>query len=179
MTQSGGMDDTQIALVMQHRVADASYAAYTRWLGRLKERLRSQPGFVGDEVVAPAPPAQLDWITVARFADAQAARQWLESPERAAALAEIRQPHLLADEEVHLMEDRGPRRQSSASAFFAYDVSPDKEQAFQAWQQTIHAAEIRQPGFLRRKIEPPVPGAGDEWIIVLTFDTDANLSHWL
>ncbi len=179
MAQSEGMDDTPIALVMQHRVADAGYAAYTRWLARLKERLRSQPGFVGDEVIAPAPPAQLDWIMVARFANAQTARRWLESPERAAALAEIRRPYLLADEEVHLMEDRGPRRQSSASAFFAYDVSPEKQEAFQEWQKAIHAEEIRQPGFLRRKIEPPVPGAGDEWIIVLTFDNDANLSRWL
>ena len=35
MAQSDGMDDTPIALVTQHRVADASYAAYTRWLARL------------------------------------------------------------------------------------------------------------------------------------------------
>lgn len=179
MAQSEGMDDTPIALVTQHRVADASYAAYTRWLARLRERLRSQPGFLADEVIAPAPPAQLDWITVARFADAPAARRWLESPERAAALAEIRRPHLLADEEVHLMEDRGPRPQSSASAFIAYDIPPEKQAAFQVWQKAIHEAEIRQPGFLRRKIEPPMPGAGNEWIIVLTFDNDANLSRWL
>ena len=122
---------------------------------------------------------QLDWIIVARFANAQAARQWLESPERAAALAEIQQPYLLADEKVHLMEDRGPRPQSSASAFIAYDISPEKEEAFQEWQKAIHAEEIRQPGFLRRKIEPPLPGAGNEWIIVLTFDNEANLSQWL
>jgi uncharacterized protein len=179
MAQSEGTDDTPIALVTQHRVADASYAAYTRWLARLTERLRRQPGFVAVEVIAPAPPAQLDWITVARFANAQAARRWLESPDRAAALADIRQPHLLADEEVHVMEDRGPRPRSSASAFFAYNVPSEKQEAFQAWQKAIHAAEIRQPGFLRRKIEPPVPGAGDEWIIVLTFDDDANLSRWL
>lgn len=77
------------------------------------------------------------------------------------------------------MEDRGPRQQSSASAFFAYDVPAGKEAAFQAWQKVIQAEEVRQPGFLRRKIEPPLSGAGDEWIIVLTFDTDANLSRWL
>ena len=179
MAQSEGTNDTPVALVTQHRVAEASYAAYTRWLARLTERLRRQPGFVADEVVPPAPPEQLDWITVARFADAQAAHRWLESPERRAALAEIRQAHLLADEEVHLMGDRGPRSQSGASAFIAYDIPPEKKAAFQAWQETIHALEIRQPGFLRRKIEPPLPGAGDEWIIVLTFDTDANLSRWL
>ena len=35
MAQSDATDDTPIALVTQHRVADASYAAYTRWLARL------------------------------------------------------------------------------------------------------------------------------------------------
>jgi antibiotic biosynthesis monooxygenase (ABM) superfamily enzyme len=77
MAQSDRMDDTPIALVTQHRVAEASYAAYTRWLARLTERLRRQPGFVADEIIAPSPPVQLDWIIVARFANAQAARQWL------------------------------------------------------------------------------------------------------
>ena len=179
MAQSEGTLDTPIALVTQHRVADARYADYTRWLARLTERLRSQPGYVADEVIPPAPPAQTEWITVARFANAQAAHQWLESPERAGALADIRRPLLLADEEVHLMEDRGPRPQSGASAFIAYDIPPEKKEAFQEWQETIHAEEIRQPGFLRRRIEPPMPGAGDEWIIVLTFDNDGNLSRWL
>lgn len=179
MAQSDRMGDTPVAVVTQHRVADASYAAYTRWLAQLTERLRSQPGFVAHEIIAPTPPVQLDWIMVARFANAQTARQWLESPERVARLAEIQRPYLLADEEVHLMEDRGPRPQTSASAFIAYDVPPEKEEAFQKWQETIHAEEVRQPGFLRRKIEPPVAGAGNEWIIVLTFDNEDNLSHWL
>ena len=179
MAQPEGKNATPIALVTQHRVADARDADYTRWLAGLRERLRRQPGFVADEVVPPAPPAQLDWIMIARCADTTAARQWLESPDRAAALADIRQPCLLADEEVHLMQDKGPRPQASASAFIAYDIPAEKTAAFRAWQETIHAVEIRQPGFLRRKIEPPLPGAGDEWIIVLTFDTDANLSAWL
>lgn len=179
MAQSDRMDGTPVALVTQHRVADASYAAYTHWLVRLRERLRTQPGFVADEIIAPAPPVQLEWIIVARFANAQTARQWLESPERAAGLAEIQRSYLLADEEVHLMEDKGPRPQTSASAFIAYDIPSEKEEAFRNWQETIHAEEIRQPGFLRRKIEPPVAGAGNEWIIVLTFDNEANLSHWL
>ena len=179
MTGSGQAADGPVAVIAQHRVADAGYAAYTRWLARQVERLRSQPGFVAHQVIPPAPPEQLDWILVARFADAAAARRWLESPERAAALAEIRREHLLADEEVHLMEDKDPPPRSGTSAFFAYAVPAKAEQAFLAWQTGIHAEEVRQPGFLRRKIEPPVPGVRGEWIIVLTFDTDANLSRWL
>ncbi|WP_421999352.1 antibiotic biosynthesis monooxygenase [Reyranella sp.] len=178
MAQPETMNDTPVALVVQHRVAESGYADYTRWLAGLKERLRRQPGFVAEEVIPPVPPAQPEWILVARFANARAAHDWLDSPDRAAALAEIRRKHLVADEEVHVMTDRSPARQGGASAFLAYTVPTGKEAAFQAWQEAIHAEEIRQPGYLRRKIEPPAPG-GNEWIIVLTFDTDANLSAWL
>ena len=179
MTGSGEAADEPVALIAQHRVVDAGYAAYTRWLARLVEELRSQPGYLAHEVVPPAPPEQLDWITVTHFADVRAAHRWLESPARAAALADIRGQHLLAGEEVHLMEDKGPPPHGGTSAFFAYDVPAKDEAAFLDWQAAIHAEEVRQPGFLRRKIERPVPGVRDEWIIVLTFDTDATLSRWL
>lgn len=168
-----------VALIAQHRVADAHYAAYCRWIAGLVERLRRRPGFVSHEVAPPAPPEQLDWIMVARFADAAAARGWLDSPERAAALGEARRDHLFADEDVHLMEDKDPRPQGGASAFIAYDVPPEKEAAFLAWQQRIYAVEVQHPGFVRHKIERPVPGVRDEWIIVFTFDSDASLTRWL
>lgn len=168
-----------VALIAQHRVAEEHYAAYCRWIAGIVEQLRGRPGFVAHDVVPPAPPEQLDWIMIARFADAAAARGWLDSPERTAALAVARRDHLLADEEVHLMEDKDPRPHGGATAFIAYDVPPEKEAAFLVWQKAIYAVEVRHPGFVRHKIERPVPGVRDEWIIVFTFDSDASLTRWL
>lgn len=179
MAPSQGPADEPVALITQYRVRDAFYAGFTHWLARQAERLRRQPGFIAHEVIPPAPPEQFHWITVARFADAQAARAWLEDPERTAALAEIRAEHLLEEEQTQLLEDKGPRSPNGTSAFIAYNVPPAQADAFLAWQTAIQEQEARQPGFLRHKTERPVPGVRDEWIIILTFDSEANLSRWL
>lgn len=167
-----------VALVARRRVAEASYAAYARWQARVMEQLHAWPGFVAHELIPPAPPAQMDWTIIQRFSSAGAAQSWLTSPTRARLLEEIR-PHLLEEEEVHLLADAGPQPQAGASAFIAYKVAPEDEAAFLAWQRSIYAAEARAPGFMRHKLERPVAGLRDEWIIILTFDTDANLTQWL
>lgn len=169
---------TPVALVVQRRVADESYAAYARWQARVVERLRTWPGFLAHELIPPAPPEQMDWTIVQRFSDGDAARSWLNSPERAELVADIR-PHLLAEEEVHLLADAGPRPQSGATAFISYKVAPGAEVDFLAWQRTIYEAEARAPGFLRHKLERPVEGVREDWIIIITFDTGANLTRWL
>lgn len=178
------MDETRpeagmpVALVVQRRVAEDSYATYARWQARVVERLRARPGFLAHELIPPAPPEQMDWTIVQRFSGAEAAQAWLHSAERADLLAEIR-PHLLCEEEVHLLADAGPRPQSGATAFISYKVAPGAEADFLAWQRSIYEAEARAPGFLRHKLERPVEGVRKDWIIVITFDTGDNLTRWL
>ena len=167
-----------VALVVQRRVAEPSYATYAHWQARAVARLQGWPGFVGHELIPPSPPDNLDWSVIQRFSSANAARTWLHSPDRAALMEEIR-PHLLAEEEVHLLPDSGPRPQSGATAFISYQVAPEDEADFLTWQQTIYQTEARAPGFLRHKLERPVPGVRDDWIIILTFDTAENLNRWL
>jgi antibiotic biosynthesis monooxygenase (ABM) superfamily enzyme len=58
-------------------------------------------------------------------------------------------------------------------------VPPDEEKAFLKWQGRIQAAEARFPGFVRHKIERPLTGVHDDWLIVLTFDSEANMTAWL
>ncbi|MEW6257711.1 MAG: antibiotic biosynthesis monooxygenase [Pseudomonadota bacterium] len=171
--------ETAVALMTQYQVVEAHYAAFTHWLAGHAEQLRRQPGFLTQEVVPPLPPAQTHWITIARFATADAALQWRQAPERARAIEEIRGTLLLHEEEVHVLEDKEPPAHGGASAFIAYDVARGQEDAFLAWQTAIHAEEQRHAGFVRHKIERPIPGIRDEWIIILTFNTQANLSRWL
>lgn len=167
-----------VALVVQRRVAEPSYATYAHWQARAVARLQGWPGFVGHELIPPSPPDNMDWSIIQRFSSADAARAWLTSPDRAGLMEEIR-PHLLAEEEVHLLPDSGPRPQSGATAFISYQVAPEDEAEFLNWQQTIYQTETRAPGFLRHKMERPVPGVRDDWIIILTFDTAENLTRWL
>ena len=167
-----------VALVVQRRIADAGYARYAHWLGKVAERLASWPGFEGQEVIPPTPPAQVDWVAVQRFANAAAARAWLQSGECAALVAEVRDL-FVGQEDVHLLTDAGPRREATASLVISFNVAPEHETDFLAWQREIQAVEADVKGFLRHKIERPVPGVHDEWIIILSFDSDANLTAWL
>ena len=65
------------------------------------------------------------------------------------------------------------------SAVISFKVPDGLEDAFLKWQQRIQAAEAEFRGFLRHKIERPIPGLHDEWIVILSFDSDANLNAWL
>lgn len=179
MKEAGGGPTRPVALMTQYRVVEAHYAAFIHWLAAHAADLRRQPGFLAHEVVPPQPPAQLHWITIARFDSAEAALAWLHGPERAQAMDDIRIRFLEGDAEAHLLEDLEPPSPSGASAFIAYDVAHGQEEAFVDWQAAIQAEEQRHPGFVRHKIERPIAGVREEWIIILTFDTETNLSRWL
>lgn len=167
-----------VALVEHRRISDEGFGAFSTWQARVVERLRSWPGFLGQEVVPPAPPAHVDWTIVHRFASTEAARAWLASEERARLLDEIGR-YFVGQEDVHLLPDAGSRPQISASAMISFVVSPGEEAAFIKWQDRLQAAEAKFPGFRRHRLERPVPGVHDDWLIVLNFDTEANLTAWL
>jgi antibiotic biosynthesis monooxygenase (ABM) superfamily enzyme len=48
-----------------------------------------------------------------------------------------------------------------------------------AWQKRISDAESAFRGFRGHRVQRPVAGVQDEWIVILTFDTDENLSAWI
>ena len=58
-------------------------------------------------------------------------------------------------------------------------IKPGQEAAYRQWEQRIAAAQARAPGFQGYRLEPPIPGVQDHWVVILRFDTDANLQAWL
>ncbi|MCX5516719.1 antibiotic biosynthesis monooxygenase [Kaistia algarum] len=178
MSLKSQVPDQPVALVIQQRIADEGYAAFTHWTGGVAEALKLWPGFLGLEVVAPRPPAQLDWVQIIEFATPAAARGWLHSDVRARLVEDI-QRFAAGPEDVHLLPEAGGHRAEAVSAVISFNVPPDEEVEFLAWQASIQAAEAEFRGFLRHKIERPIPGLHDDWVIVLSFDTDANLSAWM
>ncbi|MBS0549052.1 MAG: antibiotic biosynthesis monooxygenase [Proteobacteria bacterium] len=167
-----------IALVVQRRVRDGGTTAFALWEERVASRLRTWPGFVSQESVPPSPPVNVDWTIVQHFTDAQSARGWLQSPDRAALVEEVRDL-LVGQEEVHLLPERGARPARMASALITYEVPEGEEAEFLKWQRRIQVAQTRSQGFVRHKIERPVPGVHDDWLIVLSFDTEEHLQAWL
>jgi antibiotic biosynthesis monooxygenase (ABM) superfamily enzyme len=170
--------DAPVALVIQRRVADEGFALFSRWNGKVGERLKSWPGYLGQEVVPPQPPAQSDWIVIQRFANPDAAHAWLRSDEHAELVAEMRR-HFIGTEDIHILPDTTVRSEAAVSAVISFKVPAGLEADFLAWQQRMQTAEAEFKGFLRHKVERPIPGLHDDWLIILSFDNDANLTAWL
>jgi uncharacterized protein len=170
--------DGPVALVIQRRVADEGFAPFSRWNGKVSERLKSWPGYLGQEVVPPQPPAQSDWIVIQRFASPDAAHAWQRSDEHAELVAEMRR-HFIGPEDIHILPDTTVHNEAVVSAVISFKVPVGLEADFLAWQQRMQTAEAEFKGFLRHKVERPIPGLHDDWLIILSFDNDANLTAWL
>ncbi|WP_363350087.1 antibiotic biosynthesis monooxygenase [Methylocystis echinoides] len=170
--------DGPVALVIQQRIADADSETYAMLLSRIATRLRNWPGFTRQEVVAPNPPTQVDWIEIEYFSSAESARLWLQSGERAILLADARQ-YVVGQEDLQLLSDTSRGQARVASVMISHRVEPEDEGVFLSWQHDIQAAEARFKGFLRHKIERPLPGVQSSWVTIVAFDCDANLENWL
>jgi antibiotic biosynthesis monooxygenase (ABM) superfamily enzyme len=164
-------------LVTQTRVRAESSDAFERWVRRMSAAVAGFPGYLGDDIIAPSPPIQVDWVMVQRFASVGTARAWLQSNERQALLAEA-QPLLAGPLELHLFTGQTPRV-AAVSAIITTRVKPGKLDAFLGWQRQISVLQAKYEGFQGYKLEPPIAGVQDEWTIVLRFDSDAHIDAWL
>lgn len=167
-----------VALVVHRRLAASSHDAYEAWQRRVGDRLARWPGFLDRTVIRPDPPVQVDWVIVQHFRDVGSARGWLQSSDRAELAAEI-QDHFIGNDEVHLVTEDAKHREEAVSVLISSRVDPSLETEFLAWQRSISAAESRFDGFVGHKVERPVPGVKDEWVVILSFDTDRHLDAWL
>ena len=58
-------------------------------------------------------------------------------------------------------------------------VAPGAADAFRALHDDILVELATSPGFLRADLFEPVEGVQEDTVVVLAFDTRANLDHWL
>lgn len=168
-----------VSLVTQTRVRPEAADAFGRWQEGVNAVVARFPGYVDHEVMPPRPPVQVDWVIVQRFAEAAAARAWLGSEERRRLLAEA-EPWLVGQDDVHLIADGGPGSGGApVAAMISTVVRPGQEAAFRTWQGKIAASQARFAGFQGYKLEPPVAGVQEDWVVLLRFDSEPHLAAWL
>ena len=167
-----------VALVVNRRIAAADDEAYAQWQRRLGEVVERQPGFIRREIIPPNPPVQDDWVVVQHFRDVASARAWLQSDARRELLAQI-SPIFIGNDEVHLVTEENRHPAQAASALISTRVAPEQESEFLAWQREICATEARFDGFLGHKVERPIRGVQEDWVVILSFDTEQHLDAWL
>jgi antibiotic biosynthesis monooxygenase (ABM) superfamily enzyme len=78
------------------------------------------------------------------------------------------------------VHDGGPGAQPApVSAVISTRIRPGQEAAYRRWQQRIAAAQAKAPGFQGYRLEQPIPGLQDDWVVILRFDSDTSLQQWL
>ncbi|NQX34373.1 antibiotic biosynthesis monooxygenase [Herbiconiux sp. VKM Ac-2851] len=170
--------DGTVTLVVHRRLAEKDYPAYEAWQKKVAESVSRWPGFLERELIRPNPPLQVDWVTVQHFRDAGSARGWLQSAERKNLVDEIGD-RFIGNDDVHLFTEEAKHPSEAASVLISSRVAPEDEARFLEWQREISAIESRFEGFLGHKVERPVAGVQDDWVVVLSFDSEPHLNAWL
>lgn len=168
-----------VTIVTQTRVQPGFDDAFAVWQEQTSAMIAALPGFLGQTVMRPSPPAQVDWVILQRFATSAAAIGWLNSPERMARINGA-QSMLVGRDDVHVVPDGSSGvLPAPVSAVISTRIKPGQEAAYRAWEQRIAAAQCKAPGFQGYRFEPPVPGVQDDWLSILRFDSEAHLDAWL
>jgi antibiotic biosynthesis monooxygenase (ABM) superfamily enzyme len=168
-----------VTAVTQTRARDGMAEEFAGWQSTISGAAAELPGFVEQSVMPPSPPVQVDWVIEQRFVSAEAASGWLRSDRRTRLLDSV-QPMLVGADDVHVVRDQAAGvRPTPVSAVISTRVKPGQEAAYRAWEQRVAATQTRFAGFRGCRFEPPIPGAQDDWLAILSFDTECDLHAWL
>jgi antibiotic biosynthesis monooxygenase (ABM) superfamily enzyme len=174
--------DSQTATVVTHtRVRPGHDREFEAWQARMNDAVSSFDGFVSKEILPPAPPDQLDWVIVQRFERPGQLKAWLESPQRAKMLAQIRAA-LEGEDAVNVFvghEAEAGRAQGPVTAVIMTNVTPGQEKEFERWHARVKERQSTYPGFLGCEVQPPIGMFQQEWVTLLRFDSKEHLDNWL
>lgn len=168
-----------VSIVTQTCVRPERADDFARWQGETSSLIQGFPGFIEQRLLPPAPPLQVDWVILQRFASLPDAQRWLASAERQKRI-EGAAPMLIGRDDVHIVQDAaGGIKPAPVSAVISTRVLPGKEAEYRVWERKIAAAQSKARGLQGYRFEPPVPGVQEDFVAILRFDTEANLKAWL
>jgi antibiotic biosynthesis monooxygenase (ABM) superfamily enzyme len=93
-------DDAQAVAVIRSSVAPGAQARFRAWHERMETAQQAAPGYVGCTLQEPVAGADPDWVTILAFDSREHLGAWLDSPRRAALIAQA--GDLMRDTDVRL-----------------------------------------------------------------------------
>ena len=178
----GDASDRQTATVVTNtRVRDGHHKEFEAWQAGMNDVISRFDGFVSREVLPPTPPDQLDWVIIQRFERPEQLKAWLESPQRAQMLAQIK-PALEGEDAVNVFvgrEAEADGSQGPVTAMIMTNVTPGHEKEFERWHARVKERQSKYPGFLGCEVQPPTGMFQQEWVTLLRFDSKEHLENWL
>ncbi|MET8649350.1 antibiotic biosynthesis monooxygenase [Nocardia aurea] len=160
------------AVTVFHRPADAT--AFRTWLARLAEIAAAADGFVEACRAADAEPPLEPGLSVT-FRTARAADEFLDSPRRAAVLAEGESLGFhRRSTDLIIVDGQLP---PPGVGVFQHTVSPGRESDFVATEARLVTLSATFPGFDGAALFHA--GGAGRWCSVLRFRTPEHLSAWM
>jgi hypothetical protein len=164
-------------VVIQARVPSEDRGDLEAWLRDYNGAVQQAAGHLDYDLTKPTPGFDEDWVLVHRFTDRATAAAWAGSAAHRALVERVRS---LADGDVDVhLYTSDPRRRGVVSALFTTQVDPGREHEFLAWSTRVAEAQASFDGFVSYQVEPPIGGVQDDWIAILSYDTDAHMRAWL
>ena len=164
-------------VVTQVDVRASQRDVFEEWLRRYNGQVQIVEGHIDYDLTRPTPGFDEDWVLVHRFVDRASASSWVGSEAHRQLLSEV-ESLATGEVDVHLYTS-DPRRRGVVSALFTTRVDPGREDEFLDWSTRVAAAQAAFEGFISYQVEPPIPDVQDDWIAILSYDTDAHMRAWL
>ncbi len=171
---TAGARPLSATVVIAQNVRPDKDGEYLRWQADINAACRTFPGFEAAEIVPPVPGVQDDCVVVFRFDSAEHLDGWLRSDARHALLARG-EPLFGGAARQHVVAGARP----GVGMVVSTRVKSGREDEYRRWQDTIDREAARFPGFMGNEVFPPVPRLQEEWVVVVRFDSSANLRRWL
>jgi uncharacterized protein len=70
-------------------------------------------------------------------------------------------------------------RDGRVSSVIVHHVRPEHTDAFLEWEAGVSQAVEAFPGYLGTDLYPPAGSGPPDWVVILNFDSSANLKAWL
>lgn len=164
-------------VIATQRVPAGRTAEFLAAQEKISAAMREYPGFLGKELIRPAPGLQEEWVSVFRFASTEALQGWLNSHERAdmsAALAACADGpggwQVVAGEDAET---------PPVTVVFSHRVKAGCEKEFRAWRQQVLAEMGRWTGFLGADTFDPQSGVQENFVMIARFASAAGLESWM
>lgn len=139
--------------------------------------MRRFPGFLGKELIRPAPGLQEEWVSVFRFSSTESLRRWMESEDRRAMLAEL---DACSEARGSLQIVAGDDEETPpVTVVFSHRVKSGCWEKFREWREDILREMHTWPGFLDVDVFDPRAGIQEESVMIVRFDSAASFEGWM
>ncbi len=164
-------------VIISQKVLPGKNEEFREYQGEIGQLVKTQPGFVGMEVLEPVEGLQAEFVVVFRFLTDRELRDWLVNGERqlllkqlAGTLSEPPAMQVLSDED---------RPKQAVSVVFTQRVRPGAEQEFRRWREEIIETQTHFPGYLGTESFPSSPGIQEDWVDIVRFASAPEMDAWL